>query len=814
MASPLDALRQQHLLETQNQAVLQRQEQERLLQQQQIQLREQEELFRARHEHDSPHDQHQAWLQFQQHVQQVVTQQQQELLRQQYEAQMALRERQWRDEQSAMTQQMQQNLQHQSQASFPALSFTVAPQQLQDHGQHQHQHEHQQHNHNLSHSHGLQEQQNGGSSSFHMPHNNSFAHPTSDSHASNSNSTDMDIDDEAQVTSIATSIQQLRQTFHGGDASKTAPMPAGWDTDFFSAGHRTQSQRSTVATNAAAAESAAQYQMDQREDFDTEDAPPRAVVVLDTNVLISHLNFISDLICNYGSIRGRRWIWKEKNVRIPRVTFILPWVVVQELDSLKSTRRSGGEVDLKYKAQRAIHFIHNELAKDEQSRGLWGQKLGENVDIKTTKNDDAILECCRYYKTLFPDIHQTRISLISNDRNLGIKAMIHEIGHISFQNTRFVADTVIDLILHGKAKDLTNGTDKDEPARKSMPPSNSTSASVSKATAVTSPGTRRRNSSSRKSFDLPMDCDMIEDPTRAASLNPDGMTFEEMTNYVSQIGRHKGHHSRDGKSHRIWYSGYRLDVNDQELERLKLTSRPLATPPPGMQLALFHLTNQMMKTLRQFLELAVADHLAAFYGARWRDLTDYHIVKVQESDLPYETRRIQAPLQLMRRCWRSVFQDLYETSSKSGWTRGKAERHLDSMVDFVKRWERVEMFGLGKIYRKDVDQFLQDVEAILDGLLVKPQLSPATASERAEAAAAKTKAVDRVPGAVEGPAKSDNEETKVAANPSAHVMGETMNEDDPSGDLLTHEEQEQLYSPNLRIQLIHEWKNRCKALPV
>ncbi|KAF9971932.1 hypothetical protein BGZ73_005022 [Actinomortierella ambigua] len=790
----LDALRQQHLLETQNQAVAQRQEQEQLLQQQQIQLREQEELFRAKHEHDAPHDQHQAWQQFQQHVQHVVTQQQQELLRQQYEAQMALRERQWRDEQQAMSQQMQLQLQQQPQSNFASLSFGTAS---QPHHQHQHQHQqhqqhnHNHHNHNHNHNHYQQHQQHQhqhhhhgqqqhSQPAFAAQYQNSPTTPQPQSqfqpqqhvhltgtpsgtpagnHAgsaatggsyffpNNSNSdsdTDMDIDDEAQVASIATSIQQLRQSSQGGD---TPSMPAGWDADIFSGSQRKQKQQSSAASATIAA---AQNQMDQREDFDAEDAPPRAVVVLDTNVLISHLNFVKDLIDSYGSIQGRRRIWKEKGVGIPRITFKLPWVVVQELDNLKSSyRQRGSEVDLAGKARRAIIYIQEQLAKDEQMRGLWGQKLGECVDAKTTKNDDAILDCCRYYKTLYPDIHQTRISLLSNDRNLGVKAMIHEIGHISFQNSGFVADKVVDLLLHGKAQDLTGG-EKDATLTNS-----SASAKATASSSSTSSSLQRKHASDRTSNDLMDDLHVPDDPTRMASLNPDGMTFEQMTDYVGQIGQHKRSKSgasarRRSKSNRS--SSYRLEVNDQELERLKMEGKPVTKPPPGMQANLFYLTCQVVGTVRQFLELAVVDHLAAFYGTRWR-------------------------------------------SSRS--VSEAAERHLDSMADFVKRWERVEMFGLGKIYRKDVDQFLEDVDVILAGLLVKPELSPATADERAEKAAAMA-------------GKPANGVVEL----SAHQMDDAMDEGDPCSVLLTHEDQEQLYSPKLRIRLVGEWKNRCKAMPM
>jgi hypothetical protein len=51
----------------------------------------------------------------------------------------------------------------------------------------------------------------------------------------------------------------------------------------------------------------------------------------------------------------------------------------------------------------------------------------------------------------------------------------------------------------------------------------------------------------------------------------------------------------------------------------------------------------------------------------------------------------------------------------------KAQSHLKSLQSFVKNWDRVETFGLGKVYKKDLTVFLDDVDAILEGLLTSPK---------------------------------------------------------------------------------------------
>ncbi|CAG8554548.1 9420_t:CDS:2 [Acaulospora morrowiae] len=149
------------------------------------------------------------------------------------------------------------------------------------------------------------------------------------------------------------------------------------------------------------------------------ESPSMPYVVVDTNFLISHLAFLKTLIQEYA----------KKN----RLLIIIPWIVLQELDGLKSRPSksydfsNGVQPDLQKLAQNAIYFLHNCLV--DKVDGIRGQKLDEKME-KHEHNDDKILDCCRYFraKTLNP------IILLSNDKNLCVKAMVHELSTASYKN--------------------------------------------------------------------------------------------------------------------------------------------------------------------------------------------------------------------------------------------------------------------------------------------------------------------------------------------------------------------------------------------
>ncbi|KAI8137293.1 PIN domain-containing protein [Fennellomyces sp. T-0311] len=146
----------------------------------------------------------------------------------------------------------------------------------------------------------------------------------------------------------------------------------------------------------------------------------RRIAVLDTNFLISNLGYLKALTA-------------EAELQPGSLLVIVPWIVVQELDGLKMRnkiqggRDGGGNVgDL---ARIAMRFLEDALRK----KRMWlrGQKTDEIFDrnARLTKGDDSILDCCRYFQQIVRPV-----TLFTNDRNLAIKAMIHEITSLSSEN--------------------------------------------------------------------------------------------------------------------------------------------------------------------------------------------------------------------------------------------------------------------------------------------------------------------------------------------------------------------------------------------
>ncbi|XP_042322317.1 transcriptional protein SWT1 isoform X2 [Sceloporus undulatus] len=134
------------------------------------------------------------------------------------------------------------------------------------------------------------------------------------------------------------------------------------------------------------------------------------LIVVDTNIMIRHLEFIKSL----------------KNSVIPGIgnfVLVIPWVVLQELDNLK---RGKMLANVGQKAIPAVNFIYMCLKKQDPK--LWGQSMQlasqKTHDFIVENNDDRVLQCCLQYKNLFP---QVEIVLLTDDKNLCNKALVSEI---------------------------------------------------------------------------------------------------------------------------------------------------------------------------------------------------------------------------------------------------------------------------------------------------------------------------------------------------------------------------------------------------
>ncbi|MCJ8749981.1 hypothetical protein PDJAM_G00193770 [Pangasius djambal] len=138
------------------------------------------------------------------------------------------------------------------------------------------------------------------------------------------------------------------------------------------------------------------------------------LIVLDTNVLLSHLDFVKRIRSHGLGALG-----------FP--TLLVPWVVLQELDSLKSGKLSK---NVESKARPAVDYIYTSL-KNQEPR-LWGQSMQQMSQaacgLNSVNNDDRVLQCCLQYKALYPE---GTIMLCTNDKNLCSKALLSGVKAVS-----------------------------------------------------------------------------------------------------------------------------------------------------------------------------------------------------------------------------------------------------------------------------------------------------------------------------------------------------------------------------------------------
>ncbi len=108
----------------------------------------------------------------------------------------------------------------------------------------------------------------------------------------------------------------------------------------------------------------------------------KTVAVLDTNVLLSNIKSL------------------EKNFPLGKnsVTFVIPWIVVQELDNCKSKNHT---TSINIRSNRAIKYIHSVLSVNADSFIFETSKQNsQQIEIlECLSNDDQILKCALRYHT-------------------------------------------------------------------------------------------------------------------------------------------------------------------------------------------------------------------------------------------------------------------------------------------------------------------------------------------------------------------------------------------------------------------------------
>lgn len=141
-------------------------------------------------------------------------------------------------------------------------------------------------------------------------------------------------------------------------------------------------------------------------------------LVVDTNFMLSHLNIIDDI---------------EKLAAKYSLTIVIPIVVMKELDGLKKSDRLIQEDEERLSGRTVGHlarwandWIYNCLA--HSSSAVMGQKIRQKID-KLAVKDEAILDCCVYFKENYGNL----VVLLSNDKNLCLKALSNDILTVSFR---------------------------------------------------------------------------------------------------------------------------------------------------------------------------------------------------------------------------------------------------------------------------------------------------------------------------------------------------------------------------------------------
>ncbi|KAI9476787.1 hypothetical protein LPJ78_005470 [Coemansia sp. RSA 989] len=129
----------------------------------------------------------------------------------------------------------------------------------------------------------------------------------------------------------------------------------------------------------------------------------RLAAVIDTNYFIDNLPIIKALTAQALEFG---------------IVVVVPWIVIQELDGLKSSNRinnDSGSLDIGTLARKATRFLEDELGC--KGSALRCQKRSEYV-LKEVENDNKILDCCLY----FMEKKSLPVALLTRDRNLTVKA--------------------------------------------------------------------------------------------------------------------------------------------------------------------------------------------------------------------------------------------------------------------------------------------------------------------------------------------------------------------------------------------------------
>ncbi|XP_055523361.1 transcriptional protein SWT1 [Wyeomyia smithii] len=148
-------------------------------------------------------------------------------------------------------------------------------------------------------------------------------------------------------------------------------------------------------------------------------------VVLDTNIFLSHLKGLEEMLSTFPAAAGQPIL-------------VVPYIVLQELDRIKH-REQGKSLGLA--ASHSIRFLNERLRKrDPRVKGQSTLEANQPL-IEITNPDDNIVNCClQVREAIVSSNPTTELLLLSNDVNLRNKMLVNGVQALSYAELLAEAD--------------------------------------------------------------------------------------------------------------------------------------------------------------------------------------------------------------------------------------------------------------------------------------------------------------------------------------------------------------------------------------
>ncbi|CCH41896.1 hypothetical protein BN7_1435 [Wickerhamomyces ciferrii] len=267
--------------------------------------------------------------------------------------------------------------------------------------------------------------------------------------------------------------------------------------------------------------------------IDDQDLTPRerlskdTIMIIDTNFIISHLDIIDELAKLHIKYHHK---------------IIIPSTVMLELDGLKNSKKKTDDTldgtTIGHLARWANDWIYKKLA--DSSSAVRGQKLKEHLDRNAIK-DDAILDCCLY----FEQNYEALVILLSNDKNLCMKALANDIKTVSYRK-KMSANLIAEKSFNENANGLQHGNTEPLMRASPSPPPPAFNHSYQETAEYIPPISNGNNQSEIQESDL--SADYIETEEQEHYYNK-GYTNDEETSEPSKHDPPAS--SNNSKSHLI-----------------------------------------------------------------------------------------------------------------------------------------------------------------------------------------------------------------------------------------------------------------------